>query len=448
MKLIQIPISKVFFITITLKISSSIVGLLIKDPWIFGLTIPLTLMVAYIIIGVKRHSDDISDEKFGDSCYYLGFLFTISSIILILFELSKAGLDFEKISIRFGAAMVSTLLGMGARIYIVNFKKDIQEVTRTIEDSLIDAAIAFRVHLEILVEKINHFQEQVYKYSNEVETQINITKEEYSKNLSDIFLKINEGNAKNTEQFAAVMKTVTDSIIETANKFEDQLTGSAKTLNSKIQEMNMPGDYFVKILQEPVADLKDEINSITADISNLSETLKKGSGSIGDEVTSLTTDLRSWSGKISRAFEKMTKSFDDTSTLIDKINSTITGQEQILKIVDQYAQHLNALSISIQSIDKTVNGTMTYTNTQIQEINGRIQNIIDGQMATSDLIKGAPEFFDISKTTSEQLLAFRKELSKGIEAIQSFMKTNNDLIQASIKDKIEPDKNIFGIWRR
>lgn len=209
--------------------------------------------------------------------------------------------------------------------------------------------------------------------------------------------------------------------------------------------MNLPGDYFVKIMQEPVENLKKEINLITADISNLSETLKKGSGSIGEEVTMLTTDLRSWSGKISRAFEKMVKSFDDTPALMDKINSTIAGQEQILKIVDHYTKTIDNLSISIKN---SISASLSNTNIQIQQLNDGMQNVTDGQMVTSNLIKGAPEFFNISKTTSDQLLVFQKELSKGIEAIQSLIKNNNDLIQANMKDKIEPSKTIFGIWRR
>ncbi|MDP3296578.1 MAG: hypothetical protein Q8N09_03140 [Thermodesulfovibrionia bacterium] len=439
----QIPISKIFFITITLKISSSVIGWLINDPWIFGLTIPITLMIAYIIIGVKRHPDDISDEKFGDSCYYLGFLFTISTIILILFDLPDAGLKFERIAARFGAAMVSTLLGMGARVYIVNFKKDLQEVKQTIEDSLIDTAKTFQIHLEIFVEKIKRLHEDVYTYSNKVTTQINITTEKYTENLSEIFKKINDDNAKIAEQFTTAMKTVSDSIIETTKKFEEELTKSAATLNSKIQEMNLPGDYFVKIMQEPVDNLKKEINLITSDISNLSETLKKGSGSIGNEVTNLTTDLRSWSGKISKAFEKIVKSFNDTPALIDKINNTIAGQEQILKIVDHYTKTIDNLSISIKN---SISESMANINIQTQQLNDKIQNVTEGQMVTSNLIKGAPEFFNISKTTSDQLLIFQKELSKSIELIQTLIKNNNDLIQSSMKDVI--GRGIFGFLRR
>lgn len=63
--------------------------------------------MAYVLLGLKRRDHDVTDEKFADTCYYLGFIFTITSIIFSLFDLPSIGTKLQEIAVRFGAAMVS-----------------------------------------------------------------------------------------------------------------------------------------------------------------------------------------------------------------------------------------------------------------------------------------------------------------------------------------------------
>jgi len=39
----------------------------------------LVLMVLYIVAGLNRRRDDVTDEKFADSCYYLGFILLLGA---------------------------------------------------------------------------------------------------------------------------------------------------------------------------------------------------------------------------------------------------------------------------------------------------------------------------------------------------------------------------------
>ena len=113
--MIDIRVQKLFAVVLALKVTCSGLGWYLQRPWSLGFAVPLTLMVAYIVLGLNRRSDDVTDEKFADSCYYLGFIFTITSIIFSLFDLPSIGSQLESIAVRFGAAMVSTVLGLGVR---------------------------------------------------------------------------------------------------------------------------------------------------------------------------------------------------------------------------------------------------------------------------------------------------------------------------------------------
>ena len=123
-----------FIYVISLKILSAIfavifplIGLLgySLSYWILGFAIPLCLMIWYIIEGAKSVKTLSIDNQiiFGNSCYYLGFLFTIATLIISLFMLGAVEFDVGSISLQFATAMITTLIGMCVRIYYVTFSK-------------------------------------------------------------------------------------------------------------------------------------------------------------------------------------------------------------------------------------------------------------------------------------------------------------------------------------
>src|SRR5262245_22943035 len=104
----KIPLDKLFLIVVLSKVSCSFLAWALGSPWLLGFYLPLVLMAIYVALGFFRVPGDVSDTKFGDSCYYLGFVFTISSIAFSLFDipdLDKEG-RLRDVAVRFGAAMV------------------------------------------------------------------------------------------------------------------------------------------------------------------------------------------------------------------------------------------------------------------------------------------------------------------------------------------------------
>src|SRR6185369_1632964 len=156
--ILDIRVQKLFFITLVIKIGSSFLGWYFQYQWTLGLAVPIAIMVTYIVLGYYRHDTDVSDEKFADSCYYLGFIFTISAIIFSLFDLPNIGTKIQEIAVRFGAAMVSTVLGLAVRVALVSFKPDTNDALQAAEDAVVSASQKFREHLVMATEKLGDFQ--------------------------------------------------------------------------------------------------------------------------------------------------------------------------------------------------------------------------------------------------------------------------------------------------
>lgn len=167
-------IQKLFLLTIVGKVASSFLGWRFGLSWSLGFGVPLAMMATYIAIGLWRPDRDVSDEKFGDSCYYLGFVFTITSIIFGLFDLPDIATRMPDIAVRFGAAMVSTVMGLVVRVYLVGFERDVDDATREAEQAVIDAARHFHDQLALSTERLRDFGTQVDRASRETVERVNL----------------------------------------------------------------------------------------------------------------------------------------------------------------------------------------------------------------------------------------------------------------------------------
>jgi hypothetical protein len=177
---IRVRMQRLFALTVTLKVGTAFLGWRFQMPWSLGFGVPIAIMVAYIVVGLNRSDDDVSDEKFADTCYYLGFIFTITSIIFSLFDLPNIGTRIQDIAIRFGAAMVSTVFGLAVRVYLVSFRKDGADAVQDVEDAVVEAAHRFREQLVIAVEKLRGFEETVDRAATNAVERVNLQVEKLS----------------------------------------------------------------------------------------------------------------------------------------------------------------------------------------------------------------------------------------------------------------------------
>ena len=236
----DIPLQKLFLVALILKVSSSFFGWFFKMPWSLGFTFPLIIMSTYIVLGYHRRVTDVADEKFADSCYYLGFIFTITSIIFCLFDLPDIGTRMEDIAVRFGAAMVSTVFGLGVRVYLISFKKDINDAIADVEDAVLDATRKFSEQLTITVEKLQDFESKVDATAKSSVERVNLQVENLSKNhaekLSEFFTEL---TTKNNKIFSQALNNVEKTTLKISDAIDNYSSGMSTNLTSVETKINI-----------------------------------------------------------------------------------------------------------------------------------------------------------------------------------------------------------------
>lgn len=118
---------------------------------------PVALMIGYAvaIIGLRRLR--LRDDQTGDNFYYMGFIFTLTSLAMSLLQYST-GSDVSEIVVNFGIAVASTIAGIVLRILFNLVRRDPVEVEQVARLELADASRRVRLELDDILMELAHFR--------------------------------------------------------------------------------------------------------------------------------------------------------------------------------------------------------------------------------------------------------------------------------------------------
>ena len=432
----NISLQRVFLVIIIIKVICSVLSWLLNSPWIIGLSIPLLLMVVYIVFGLNKPNREISDERFADSCYYLGFVFTISSIVVSLFDLQNIGSKIGDISIRFGAAMISTVLGLIVRVYLVNFRQDFKDALNIAEDSLLESAKKFRIHLEISVDNLRNLEittnEMIKAISNKMEESAKDTALYYSDQYAKLFDEITSRNKEmlSQSQRQLELNSITlnnqfkeyslninksyQSLEVTINKFSDNIDTTLKSIT-------FPDDYFVSTLTPTVVSLAESLEEVSSQMKDIS------------------VEIRNNNKKIGYALNKVAEKTEQASNLIEIFKNDISNNLYVVDIIKNQDNIFNILTTQVKLTENLIESNyliasenkflLNQTNDQLVIMDKNNNKVID------DILNKIKLMEDINKGISESNKFLAASEHADNNNVLLIKETNDQLIKIAINNE-------------
>src|SRR5579871_3150387 len=145
-------------------------------------SVPVLIMVSYaVLLGARLFR--LRDDQSGDNLYYMGFLFTLTSLAVSLYQFSAAG-SAEQIVQNFGIAIASTIAGITLRILFNQMRRDPVETEATSRLELAEASRRVKRELESSILEFAYFrrmtQQSVTDALDEVKESIGRAREQFS----------------------------------------------------------------------------------------------------------------------------------------------------------------------------------------------------------------------------------------------------------------------------
>ena len=230
----------------------------------------IALMSIYVFFVTIVPATKLRTDVAADNVYYLGFLYTLTSLAVALsFD------DPDTILANFGVAIVSTLIGIAARVGLNQLRVDPTDIEEASRLELADATRKVRVELQETVRQLTDFR-----------------------NLSLQVL---------TEGYEEVQKNVEYISTNVLKSVEDLVEQSAEPLSELVQKTKAANEEAVRSI---------------SDVTKSNKALAKSNEDMVAQIAA-----------VNSALEELSEHYGDTGIIDDKVISSV--QEQLMKVQNQ-----------------------------------------------------------------------------------------------------------------
>jgi hypothetical protein len=288
----DIPDQIIFFIAAVAGIAS-IVAMKVGNVTQFVVTlIPVGFILAYAALVWLNGRARIREDRIGDNCYYLGFVYTLTSLACALYAYDVTGAGIETIIHNFGIALGTTLVGIVLRVFFHQMRSDPHEVELEVRQSLGEAARSLRTELNSITESMEDFRRRIVQI---VEEGVNDVQE---KSRATLDANVSAFNTATIEVIKTVDTTL-KSYEETSQrmgKVSELVVNAIEHLAKRVEGVNVSPE-LVSAKLDPVIEklgaVVEQVSAREAGHTKSLQALKKNLDASVKSAENLSTSLES-----------------------------------------------------------------------------------------------------------------------------------------------------------
>ena len=236
----------------------------------------ISLLIGYASLSWTSPRLKLHPERLGDNCYYMGFLFTLTSLSAALVALqggdeSTRGTLLESLLGSFGVALFSTIAGIALRVFFMQMHREIEDVEEQLRLELQAAAAHLKDQMSDAVGRLESFR---IRTGQVIEEQSIKSMEEFTSTSNKLAAKLAEAGdahavaseilAKGTEEASAAISSAVTTIVQqmktsvgTHQETTLQLSRSAEKLVSevarlvaRVDNIEVPSDLLTRQVED------------------------------------------------------------------------------------------------------------------------------------------------------------------------------------------------------
>ncbi|SCB42070.1 hypothetical protein [Rhizobium multihospitium] len=238
--------------------------------------VPLVLMGIYFIVSLAVAGFRLHNEQAGDNLYYMGFLFTLSSLGVSLY-LFAGETSIETIVRNFGIAVTSTIAGVTLRILFNQMRRDPIDIERSVRHELAEMTRRVRTELDSSSREFSHYR----RVSNQM--------------LSEGFEEIAHQAERNGQEINKILELLAKQAVAPINDAAAQLTATTSQLSEiigtfgtavenvgkKLEEIRAPEDVVRAELAPAIAAIKEMSEAQLQPLRNIEVALGRMAEAMG-----------------------------------------------------------------------------------------------------------------------------------------------------------------------
>ena len=397
---------------------------------------PIAIMLVYAWCH-RKHQSQL--DIVGDNLYYLGFLYTLVSLAMSLFEFSSNDEAVETIApiiTNFGIAIFSTIFGIAFRVFfnlmhnpeetVSDFSDTVRDLNKGVSDLDIELRkfSTFRIGLEqILGESLNRQKKAIAQFKASV-TRFNKTVEAGREQF--------QGNLDNLGQTVSGLNAQVSNLDSTVNESSDAVATSVNKLVEKINEMNVPEDLIEQLLQPYIQNIEtgaEQIsNSVSVIMTRFNETVEAGREQLQGNLDSLGQTVSGFNAQVSNLDSTVNESSDTVAASVSKLVEKINGMNVPEDLIEQLLQPpIQGLQTGTEQIGDA-----------IEALTNRLNNV---QIPTDELEQGLQQVANAVSASANDLIDKCNNAQVNMQEIEALFKQPETSIKRTAEEQRPADGN-------
>ncbi|MFS8050429.1 hypothetical protein [Rhizobium sp. BR 314] len=249
--------------------------------------IPLVLMAIYFIVSLAFAGFRLHNEQAGDNLYYMGFLFTLSSLGVSLY-LFAGETSIETIVRNFGIAVTSTIAGVTLRILFNQMRRDPIDIERSVRHELAEMTRRVRTELDSSSREFSHYRRVSNQMLSEGFEEIARQAERNGQEINKILEMLAKQAVTPINDAAAQLTTTTSRLSEIIGTFG----AAVENVGKKLEEIRSPEDVVRAELAPAITAIKEMSEAQLQPLRNIEMALGRMAEAMGQTPSRAAGDDR------------------------------------------------------------------------------------------------------------------------------------------------------------
>lgn len=326
---------------------------------------PCAILILYCWYVFKTKRYQLRGDRAGDSVYYLGFLYTLLSLGVSLFQFVLKGLSAREIVGNLGIALFTTIIGLAGRVILTQLREDPVEIEESARMALAEAASQVRSELAQMLEDVSIFRRAVMQSITE--------------GAEEVSRETNRSLTENVAQFTSSARSVIDKIGVVFDEFGDSArrvnrisvntSNALEKLVERIEAIDAPQSLITAKFDPLVDRISDVIGKFNARAEEQQEAVNRFRMMIEETANVASESIKAMSaigtniGKIAGDVEKQSLATSKSGDAIRKLSDDVS--KSLATVTEKHSAQTASL---IQTSEKALNALVTSATQAMTEL--------------------------------------------------------------------------------
>lgn len=409
--------TSLFVVTLAIGVVSiGIAKWLVGLYFVFGIAVPTLLMLAYAVLNIRDGFLDSTRSQVADNCYFLGFLYFLTSLAITLAQVSSgvgpdARIEVGSIIRGFGVALVTTITGLFLRILLLQNIAGLSSAREKAEEGLLVAVNRFRETVTMAVDLLVQVRDQVINASR---TTSEVTNEA---------LRAVADNARQTTEVATAAYVT--ALSAAAERTTVGLSTIVTDLRAKVTGLELPSDALTAQLQPALNSLREALISLNGNIMGLAAGVGESSEQIGrvaPRLERLFAGIADHAQALEQALNRLNGQAGAVGELGDQLFATVERARRLTEEIDRTLVSLRGAPAAAQGAMDAV-AQVAAAAAELRQTLGAVAATLDQDLGTvNGSIQQARVAADAmvadTRTAAADVAASVRTLGQAVDAVQ------------------------------